>query len=61
MTIPSDDEVRDAMMKVPARVAEILAEGNKERYKFVYGLMLMEVTEACRVLGKPAEDTNGRC
>jgi len=55
MTMPSNDEIREAMMKVPARIAEILAEGNKERYKFTYDLLMKEITEVCKVLGDPNE------
>jgi len=56
MTIPSDDTVRDAMMKVPGRVAARLAGGNKERYNFVYDVMMKEVIDACEPLGKSGEE-----
>jgi len=56
MTIPSNDEIREAMMKVPARVAEIISEGNQERYKFTYALMMKEIIAACEPLGKPGEE-----
>ncbi len=60
MTIPSNDEIRDAMMKVPARIAEILAEGSKENYDFTYNLLMKEVIAACEPLGKPGEEKTSR-
>jgi len=52
MTIPSNDEIREAMMKVPARIAAKIAV-SREEYDFTYNLLMKEVTEACSVLEKP--------
>ena len=52
MTIPSNDEIRAVLMKVPERVAKKISEGNQERYKFIYDLMMKEVIAACEPLGK---------
>jgi len=56
MTIPSNDEIREVLMKVPGRVASRIAAGDQERYKFIFDLLTKEVLAACEPLGKPGEE-----
>jgi len=47
--------VRDSMMNVPQRVAAIIAGNPKKNQDWIYGILLAEITEACKVLGDPCE------
>lgn len=52
-TTPPDKTLRDAMMKGLGRVAARIAGGSTKKYKFIYGVLMEEVTKDCRVLGDP--------